>query len=60
VSLCGLKPASDLRVKTGQGFDERVALFAGFSIGSFDRTRCAGLAGFDRAMTGNNHQRSGL
>jgi hypothetical protein len=46
VSLRGLKPASDLRVKTGQGFDEWVALFAGFSGGLFDLTRCAGLAGF--------------
>lgn len=36
------------RVKTGQGFDEWVALFAVFSIGFFDRTRCAGLAGFGR------------
>lgn len=46
LSLRGLKPATDLRVKTGQGLDGWVALFAGFSSGLFDRTRCAGLAGF--------------
>ena len=34
------------RVKTGQGFDEWLALFDGFSCGFFDRTRCVGLAGF--------------
>ena len=46
LSLRGLKPASDLRVKTGQGFDEWDVLFAGFSGGLFGLSRCAGLAGF--------------
>jgi hypothetical protein len=47
VSLRGLKPATDLRVKTGQGFDELKLLFPGFCGVFFDQTRCAGLAGFE-------------
>ena len=47
LSLRGLKPATDLRVKTGQGFDELKLLFPGFCGVFFDQTRCAGLAGFE-------------
>ena len=60
LSLRGLKPATDLRVKTGQGFDELKLLFPGFSGVFFDQTRCAGLAGFEQVSSGCSSDATGV